>query len=172
MWQRGFDSRRGYNQVNIMENFGNKLSSPQEKMDEQEKFIVPESEISEQSSRSSGKGGQNVNKRSTKSEARWNVDSSAKFSDEEKERIKLALGNKITKEGDLIVVSQEERSWSQNKERAIERLNDLVEWALQTEKDRIPTKPNKASKERRLKEKNIQSEKKKWRFKKPEINDY
>ena len=136
------------------------------------KNIVPEEEISEQSSRSSGKGGQNVNKRSTKSEARWNVNASPAFGEEEKERIRLALENKMNKEGDLIVVSQEERSWSQNKKRAIERLNDLVKWALETEEDRIPTKPTRGSKERRVKEKKLRGEIKRWRSERPKDNDY
>lgn len=134
--------------------------------------IIPENEISEQSSRSSGAGGQNVNKRSTKSEVRWNVNETTAFSDEKKERIKQVLANRINKEGDLIVSSQEERSWLQNKERAIERLNDLVQWALETEKERIPTEPTYASKKRRLEAKKRQGEKKKQRSEKPKINDY
>jgi len=128
--------------------------------------VVPESEISEQFSRSSGKGGQNVNKLSTKAEVRWNVDESKSFSREEKEKIKKVLINKINKEGNLIVVSQEERSQLQNRERAIERLNNLVKSALILKKKRKTTKPTKASKERRLQSKKRLSEKKKLRAKK------
>ncbi len=164
MWQRGFDSRRGY-----MEKF-NPISK-EKNMDDQQKS-VPESEINEQSSRSSGAGGQNVNKRSTKSEVRWNVENTAAFTNEEKEKIKSALGNRINKEGDLIVTSQEERSWLQNKERAIERLNNLVRTTLIPEKERKATKPTLGSKERRLETKKRQGEKKKSRSEKPKINDY
>ncbi len=141
-------------------------------MEEEIELSVPESEISEQSSRSSGAGGQNVNKRSTKSEVRWNVENTAAFTDEEKEKIKSALGNRINKEGELIVVSQEERSWLQNKERAIERLNNLVGTALIPEKERIATKPTRSSKEHRLEEKKHRGETKQMRSQKPSVNEY
>lgn len=127
--------------------------------------IVPEAEISERFSRSGGKGGQNVNKLSTKAEVRWNVDESRAFSDEEKEKIKRVLGNRINKEGELIIASQEERSQLQNRERAIERLNNLVAAALTPEKERIPTRPTRASRERRLEEKKRQAVKKRQRVK-------
>ena len=123
-------------------------------------LVVPESEISWAFSRSGGKGGQNINKLSTKAEARWNIDQSQAFTLEEKEKIKLALGNRINKEGDLIVVAQEERSQIQNRERAIERLNNLVSAALIPEKERVATKPTRASRERRLEEKKLRSQKK------------
>jgi|SRR3989344_2603905 len=122
--------------------------------------VVPESEISERFSRSGGKGGQNVNKLSTKAEVRWDIGSSQAFTDEEKERIKQVLRNRINKEGELIIVSQEERSQLQNRRLAIERLNELVSSALTLEKERISTKPTHASKERRLEEKKRQGEKK------------
>jgi ribosome-associated protein len=125
--------------------------------------IIPRDEIIEKFSRAGGAGGQNVNKLSTKAEVRWNVGKSKLFSQEEKEKIKRALANKINKEGELIVVSQEARTQSQNRELAIERLNNLVKSALITRKKRKPTKPTKASKERRLSSKKRLSEKKKWR---------
>ena len=125
--------------------------------------IVPESEISEQFSRSGGKGGQNVNKLSTKAEVRWNVDESKAFNNEEKEKIKGILSNRINKKRELVIVSQEERSQLQNRERAIERLNNLVKSALIPKKKRKATKPTRISKERRLEEKRRLSEKKKWR---------
>lgn len=137
--------------------------SKEKEMENPQKFIVPETEIAEKFSRSGGHGGQNVNKLSTKVEVRWNIDESQAFTPEEKEKIKQVLGNRITKEGDLIVTSQEERSQFQNRQRAIERLNNLVTAALAPEKERIPTRPTRASKERRLKEKKRIGEKKKWR---------
>jgi ribosome-associated protein len=155
-----------------MENLENKFIKSPEEMKKEEKKFVPDEEISEIFSRSSGRGGQNVNKLSTKVEVRWNVDASMTFTPEEKEKIKQALANRINKEGELIVVSQEERSQMQNRERAIEKLNKLVEAALVPEKERKPTKPTKASKERRLEEKRRIGEKKKQRSEKPKINDY
>ncbi len=130
------------------------------------KYLIPEKEISESFSRSSGKGGQNVNKVSTKVELRWNVDVSAAFSEEEKDKIKKALTNRISKTGDLIITVQDERSQIQNRERAMEKLNKLVEEALTPEKERVPTKPTIGSKERRLGEKKRQGEKKKFRSEK------
>jgi len=146
-----------------MEIFENKPIFMKEEEENPEKSIVPESEIAERFSRSGGKGGQNVNKLSTKVEAHWNIDESQAFSVDQKKKIKRILGNRINKEGELIVVSQEERSQFQNRQRAIERLNNLVAAALTSEKERIPTKPTRASKERRLEEKKRLSEKKKWR---------
>jgi len=122
--------------------------------------------------RSSGKGGQNVNKLSTKAKLRWNVDSSKIFSLEEKELIKTFLKNRLTKDGDIILESQEERSQSKNKERAIERLKKLIEDALTPEKERVPTKPTKGSKLRRLESKKIQSQKKTERSWKPVNNNH
>ena len=130
------------------------------KSNEQPRFFVPDSEVSESFSRSGGHGGQNVDKVATKVERRWNVDNSQKFTQEQKEIIKQALINWINKEGELIVVSQETRDQFQNRQLAAERMNELVSLALTPEKERVPTKPTRASKERRLEAKNRQSEKK------------
>lgn len=129
----------------------------------EEQNLIPEDEIEFQFSRSSGKGGQNVNKVETKVEVRFNIDRSKAFSDKEKEKIKESLVNRITKEGDLIVASEEERSQLDNRRIALEKLNEMIKKALRPEKERIPTKPSKSIKERRLKEKKIVSKKKKLR---------
>jgi len=125
--------------------------------------IIPKSEITEKFSRAAGKGGQNVNKLSTKAEARWNIGKSKAFTQEEKEKIKRVLANRINAKGELVVVSQEARTQFKNREQAIERLNNLVKSALIPKKKRKPTKPTKASKERRLQSKKRLSEKKRWR---------
>ncbi len=148
----------------LMESFKNNFEEKKE-MKEENESIVPESEIVEQFSRSGGHGGQNVNKLSTKAEVRWNIDESKAFNEEEREKIKQILSNKINKKGELIVVSQEERSQLQNRERAVERLNNLIKAALVPEKERKATKPTRASKERRLTEKRRLGEKKMWRKK-------
>ncbi len=126
-------------------------------------------EIVFSASRSSGPGGQNVNKVSTKVELRFNIPNSNLLSDSEKEILSVKLKNKINKEGDLILVSQEERSQIKNKENVLQKFNELINEALTPPKKRKPTKPSKARKEKRLEEKKIISEKKSKR-KKPEID--
>jgi ribosome-associated protein len=126
----------------------------------QQKFIVPLREISEKFSRSAGKGGQNVNKLATKSEARWGVKKSAAFTFEEKEKIKKILAARINKEGELIVAAQEGRTQKQNRKLAVERLNNLVKKALVEKRKRRPTRPTRTSQERRLAKKKRISEKK------------
>ena len=135
------------------------------KSSSKEEDLISENEIEFQFSRSSGKGGQNVNKVETKVEIHWNINNSKAFSEEEKEKIKEALASRINQGGDLIIVSQEERSQLQNKMIALERLNSLVKEVLKEEKERVLSKPPKSAKEKRLKEKKFISEKKKTRQK-------
>jgi ribosome-associated protein len=124
-------------------------------------------EIEIKASRSSGKGGQNVNKVSTKIELVFDVNNSELLNEEEKSLISQKLSNRISKEGKLILQSQESRSQLMNKEIAIEKLYELLETALKKEKPRKKTKPTKAKKEQRLQVKKEISEKKKSRnFKK------
>ena len=114
-------------------------------------------------SRSSGPGGQNVNKVNTKVELRFHVASSLLLSDEEKILILEKLAKKINSEGELILVSQTERSQIKNKEKVIEKFYSLLIRALTPRKKRKPTKPSLASKEERLEEKRKLSEKKERR---------
>ena len=135
------------------------------KLSPEEQNFIPEDEIEFQFSRSSGKGGQNVNKVETKVEIHWNINNSKAFSEEEKEKIKQSLAKRINQEGDLIIRSEEERSQLKNRRIALEKLNEMIKEALKPEEERISTKPSKAIKERRLKEKKLISEKKKLRQK-------
>jgi len=124
---------------------------------------IPEQELKIKYLRSSGPGGQKVNKAATKAQLRWNIDESKVLTEEQKERIRRRLS--FTKEGDLILECEETRHQARNKEIVIQRLNDLINQALKKKKKRIPTKPSKAAKEKRLEEKRRRSEIKKARQK-------
>jgi ribosome-associated protein len=114
-------------------------------------------------SRSSGPGGQNVNKVSTKMELRFHVASSELLSEDEKALVLEKLANRINAVGELILVSQSERSQLQNKEKVIEKFITLLTRALTPRKKRKATRPSKASREERLELKRQQSEKKERR---------
>ncbi|MDZ7740417.1 MAG: alternative ribosome rescue aminoacyl-tRNA hydrolase ArfB [Bacteroidota bacterium] len=114
-------------------------------------------------SRSSGPGGQHVNKTETRVELRFNVPASEVLSDKEKSTLLDKLANKINREGDLIITSQEHKSQLQNKEECIEKFYQLLSEALKHRKKRKKTRPSKAAREKRLKEKKIQAEKKEQR---------
>ena len=122
-----------------------------------------ESELSISSSRSSGPGGQNVNKVNTRIELRFNIFDSQLLSEEEKARVIKKLENKISQNGDLILFSQEFRSQLKNKDACIEKFFDLLASALKKQKPRKATKPTASSIVKRLESKKKLSEKKKLR---------
>lgn len=117
-------------------------------------------ETTYKTSRSGGKGGQNVNKVSSKVELLFSIASSALFTDEEKLLLTDKLQNRLNKDGYVQVICDEERSQYLNKEKAIERLISLLTKALQKPKVRKPTKVSKAAKAARLDNKKMQSVKK------------
>jgi ribosome-associated protein len=127
-------------------------------MNVRDRDFLPEFEFS--ASRSSGPGGQNVNKVSTKVELRFNINNSVLLTDEEKEILLSKLSNKINNVGELIIVSQSERSQIKNKEKTIARFYKMIEQALTSPKKRKKSVPTKSSVEKRLKEKQITAQKK------------
>ncbi|MBI4364914.1 MAG: aminoacyl-tRNA hydrolase [Candidatus Latescibacteria bacterium] len=124
---------------------------------------IPLREIEIRTSRSSGPGGQNVNKLETRVEALWNVNESAAITDAERARVKAALRARITAAGLLRVTSQRHRTQAMNRESAIARLESLVAEALKPRKRRRPTTPTPASEEARLSEKKRRSRLKRGR---------
>ena len=114
-------------------------------------------------SRSSGPGGQNVNKVNTKVELRFNLLLTSSFTENEKELILNKLKNKINKESELIVVSQSERTQLMNKVKATEKFYDLVSKALTMPKKRTSTRPTLSSKIKRLDGKRLRGTIKKMR---------
>lgn len=119
-------------------------------------------------SRSSGPGGQNVNKVNSRIELRFNITDSNLLSDEEKFLLMEKLKNRINSLGELIIVSQDDRSQLKNKENAVGKFYQLLQHALTPKKMRKPTKPSIASRHRRLESKRRLSEKKQDR-KPPEL---
>ncbi|MDB4225745.1 alternative ribosome rescue aminoacyl-tRNA hydrolase ArfB [Algibacter sp.] len=110
--------------------------------------------------RSSGSGGQHVNKVSSKVELTFNLSESLLFDDDQKERLLSKLQHRLTKEGVLILQCGESRSQHKNKEIIIKRFLVLIKDALKVPKKRKPTKVPKSVIKKRLKSKRKQSEKK------------
>lgn len=110
--------------------------------------------------RSSGAGGQHVNKVSTKIELSFEVNTSNALSEREKERIVLKLDHRLTKENILLLQCDESRSQHKNKDLAIKRFLEVIENALKVPKKRKATKPSKSSIEKRLRSKKKAAQKK------------
>jgi ribosome-associated protein len=112
-------------------------------------LFLDEREIEERFVRSSGPGGQNVNKVATAVQLRLDVNASS-LPDAIKERLKTVAGSRMTDEGVLVIDAREHRTQTQNREAARERLVAIIPRAAHKPKKRRPTKPGKAAKEKRL----------------------
>jgi ribosome-associated protein len=140
--------------------------SPKNVLAVNESLSIPRGELDVRVSRSSGAGGQHVNKTSSRVEIFWNVLGSRALDEDQRARLRTKLASRLTSDGSVRVVASDMRSQSRNRELAEERLADLVRLALVVRKKRRPTKPTRASKEARLESKKLQSHKKRGRQKK------
>lgn len=120
-------------------------------------IIVPERELHVQFSRSAGPGGQNVNKVATKVELRFAPARSTAFTEAQKALLLSRLRNRLTKNDELIVVSDRTRNQARNREDARKKLTAILETAFVRDKPRRPTRPNRAAIRRRLSDKKHRS---------------
>jgi len=110
-------------------------------------------EVKIKASLSGGKGGQNVNKVSTKAELYWTPQESKLLTEDQKSKIISKLASRLSHEGELRLVSDEERSLIKNKEKALEKFYSLIAGCFKEKKKRKATKPSKTSVQKRLKNK-------------------
>jgi ribosome-associated protein len=129
-------------------------------------IVIPESELEEQFILSSGAGGQNVNKVASAVQLRFDVLHSPSLPDEVRVRLLRLGGHRLTKDGVLIITARESRDQKRNREIARERLAELIERASYVPKKRKPTKPSRASKERRIDSKKRDARTKQQRLRK------
>jgi ribosome-associated protein len=120
-------------------------------------------ELAFSTSRSSGPGGQNVNKVSTKVTLRFDIDASRILTAEEKDILSRKLAKDLTREGVLLLTAQDSRSQIQNRKAVILKLERLLTKAFEKRKARKRTKPSKGSVQQRITGKKRHAEKKKWR---------
>lgn len=128
------------------------------------RVTIPENEIEMKAILAQGSGGQNVNKVATAIHLRFDIKASS-LPEFYKERLLAMDDNRITRDGVVVIKSQNHRSQERNREEALERLRELILQATATRKARRPTRPSKAAKRKRLDTKKKRGEKKKLRGK-------
>ncbi|MGI9410789.1 MAG: alternative ribosome rescue aminoacyl-tRNA hydrolase ArfB [Hyphomicrobiaceae bacterium] len=135
-----------------------------------ETIAIDDDELEESFIRASGPGGQNVNRVATAVELRFDVDASPGLSAGVRVRLKRLAGNRMTNNGVLVIKAERFRSQERNREDARERLIALIRQAAVEPRPRIRTRPSRAAKERRLRNKKERSETKQRRRQKPPLD--
>ncbi|MFO7698381.1 MAG: alternative ribosome rescue aminoacyl-tRNA hydrolase ArfB [Anaerolineae bacterium] len=128
-----------------------------------QRTAIPIAEIGWQFSRSSGPGGQNVNKTATRVELLFDVESSPSLDDGQKRRVRSRLGRLIDERGVLHIATQVTSSQWQNREAALARFAELMAYALRASRTRLPTRPSRTQRAKRREDKSRQSQKKRRR---------
>jgi ribosome-associated protein len=113
-------------------------------------LVIPGAELRETASRSSGPGGQHVNKSATRVTLRWNAARSSALGPVRRARLLTRLARRLTGDGELVVHAGRHRSRARNRELARERLAELVRGAVAAQRPRRATRPTRTSSERRL----------------------
>jgi ribosome-associated protein len=131
-------------------------------------LAIPESELQFDFIRSSGPGGQNVNKVATGVQLRFNVSAATTLPDDVKQRLHRLAGKRINAEGELIIEARRYRSQEKNRSDAVQRLVALLQSAAEKPKKRKKTKPTAAAREKRLSDKKKRGELKRERRTRPE----
>jgi len=126
---------------------------------------IPDSELSLSFVRSSGPGGQNVNKLATAVQLRFDLERSAVLPDGVKARLRALSGRRLNADGSILIIARNHRTQEHNRREAQERLTDLIRRALTAPKPRKATKPTRAARERRLEHKTRQRRTKRLRSK-------
>ncbi len=129
------------------------------------RISIPDFELDFEFVRSSGPGGQNVNKVNSKAQLRWDALDSEALPPSVKERLIASFGGRLTKEGELLFSSDRYRDQQRNKEDCLEKLREILLSVAEAPKPRKKTKPTRGSQERRHKTKKIRGETKRGRQK-------
>jgi ribosome-associated protein len=128
-----------------------------------ERFSIPDEELTWSFARSGGPGGQNVNKTNTRAILHWNLAANTSLPEMVRERLRALERNRLTTEGVLVIQSQTHRTQERNREACLERLRDLVQRAATLPRPRRATRPTFGSQQRRLQAKRQRSQTKQQR---------